>query len=151
MDKTDLIYEMTHNGVDQFLSRPRRFGKSVLCDTLRCYFEGRKELFEGLKITELEKDWIKHPVIRLDMSGIAGTTKTFMGRLDNMFSDYEKQYGLTPSHWDDFGSRFKEIIMAAYNASGQQVVVLIDEYDRPLQQTWNTPLSLLAQEYDECL
>ncbi len=72
------------------------------------------------------------------MSGIAGTTKTFMGRLDNMFGDYEKQYGLTPSLWDDFGSRFKEIIMAAYNTSGQQVVVLIDEYDRPLQQTWNT-------------
>lgn len=138
VDKTDLIYEMTHNGVYQFLSRPRRFGKSVLCDTLRCYFEGRKELFEGLKIMELEKDWTRHPVIRLDMSGIAGTTSTFKGRLDNMFSDYERLYGLTPSHWEDFGSRFKEIIMAAYNASGQQVVVLIDEYDRPLQQTWNT-------------
>ncbi len=139
VDKTDIIYEMTHKGIYQFLSRPRRFGKSVLCDTLRCYFEGRKELFEGLKIMDLEKEWVKHPVIRLDMSGIAGTTKTFMGRLDNMFTDYEKMYGLTLSHWDDFGSRFKEIIMAAYNESHQQVVVLIDEYDRPLQQTWNTP------------
>ncbi len=139
VDKTDIIYEMTHKGVYQFLSRPRRFGKSVLCDTLRCYFEGRKELFEGLKIMDLETEWIQHPVIRLDMSGIAGTTRTFAGRLDNMFGDYEKQYGLVPAQRDDFGSRFKEIIMAAYNTSHQQVVVIIDEYDRPLQQTWNTP------------
>ena len=139
VDKTDLIYEMTHKGIYQFLARPRRFGKSVLCDTLRCYFEGRKELFEGLKIMDLEKDWTKHPVIRLDMSGIAGTTRTFAGRLDNMFTDYEKQYGIIPAQRDDFGSRFKEIIMTAYNTTHQQVVVLIDEYDRPLQQTWNTP------------
>ena len=139
VDKTDMVYELAHSNKYFFLSRPRRFGKSVLCDTLRCYFEGRKELFEGLKIMDLEKEWVKHPVIRLDMSGIAGTTKTFMGRLDNMFTDYEKMYGLVPAQRDDFGSRFKEIIMAAYNESHQQVVVLIDEYDRPLQQTWNTP------------
>ncbi len=139
VDKTDMVYELAHSNKYFFLSRPRRFGKSVLCDTLRCYFEGRKELFEGLKIMDLEKEWVKHPVIRLDMSGIAGTTKTFMGRLDNMFTDYEKMYGLVPVQRDDFGSRFKEIIMAAYNESHQQVVVLIDEYDRPLQQTWNTP------------
>ena len=139
VDKTDMVYELAHSNKYFFLSRPRRFGKSVLCDTLRCYFEGRKELFEGLKIMDLEKEWVKHPVIRLDMSGIAGTTKTFMGRLDNMFTDYEKMYGLVPAQRDDFGSRFKEIIMAAYNESHQQAVVLIDEYDRPLQQTWNTP------------
>ncbi len=62
VDKTDLIYEMTHSGVYQFLSRPRRFGKSVLCDTLRCYYEGRRELFEGLKIMKLEKEWVRHPL-----------------------------------------------------------------------------------------
>lgn len=139
VDKTDMIYDLAHSNKYFFLSRPRRFGKSVLCDTLRCYFEGRKELFKGLKIEQLETEWTVHPVIRLDMSGIAGTTATFKGRLDNMFSDYEKQYGLTPAQKDDFGSRFKEIIMAAYRDQQQQVVVIIDEYDRPLQQTWNTP------------
>ncbi len=145
VDKSDLIYDLAHSGIYVFLSRPRRFGKSLLCDTLRCYFEGRKELFEGLKIMELEKDWTHHPVIRLDMSGIDGTARGLASRLNAMFGNYEEQYGLEPLTENtepvlspNFGVRFERIIMAAYRQSQQQVVVLIDEYDRPLQQTWQT-------------
>ena len=146
VDKTDMIYELAHSNKYFFLSRPRRFGKSVLCDTLRCYFEGRKELFEGLKIMELEKDWTCHPVIRLDMSGIDGSARGLASRLNAMFNLYEEQYGITPPIETTeqvlsphFGARFEQIILSAYKQTGQQVVVLIDEYDRPLQQTWQTP------------
>ena len=139
VDKTDIIYEMTHKGIYQFLSRPRRFGKSVLCDTLRCYFEGRKELFEGLKIMDLEKEWVKYPVIRLDMSGINGTAAGLQSNLDTTFADYEQLYQITPRESSTLAMRFRTIVMEAYRQTHQQVVVLIDEYDRPLQQTWNTP------------
>ena len=138
VDKTDIIYEMTHKGIYQFLSRPRRFGKSVLCDTLRCYFEGLKELFEGLKIMDLEKEWVKHPVIRLDMSGINGTAAGLQSNLDTTFADYEQLYQITPREGSTLAMRFRTIVMEAYRQTHQQVVVLIDEYDRPLQQTWNT-------------
>ena len=96
VDKTAMIYNLAHSNKYFFLSRPRRFGKSVLCDTFRCYFEGRKELFEGLKIMDLEKDWTKHPVIRLDMSGIDGSDRGLASRLNAMFSLYDEQYGITP-------------------------------------------------------
>ena len=146
VDKTDLVYDLVQSGKYVFLSRPRRFGKSLLCDTLRCYFEGRKELFEGLKIMDLETEWRQHPVIRLDMSGINGTVAGLASRLNATFGLYEKQYGLEPltettelALSPNFGVRFERLIMEAYNQTGQQVVVLIDEYDRPLQQTWNTP------------
>ena len=145
VDKTDLIYDLVQSGKYVFLSRPRRFGKSLLCDTLRCYFEGRRELFEGLKIADLETDWTQHPVIRLDMSGIDGSARGLASRLNAMFSLYEEQYGITPPTETtelvlspNFGVRFERIIMEAYRQGGQQVVVLIDEYDRPLQQTWQT-------------
>ena len=138
VDKTDLVYDLVHSGIYVFLSRPRRFGKSLLCDTLRCYFEGRKELFEGLKIAQMEIEWRQHPVIRLDMSGIDATAARFASRLDAMLAEYEEQYSLTPRDRQDFGTRFDTLVKTAYKQTGQQVVVLIDEYDRPLQQTWQT-------------
>ena len=143
-DKTDLMWKLVHSGKYYFLSRPRRFGKSLLLDTMRCYFEGRRELFEGLKIMDYETEWVQYPVIRFDMSGMDGTAAIFFSRLDNMLSDYEKIYNLTPTNRQDIGSRFKEIIMEAKAQTGHEVVVLIDEYDRPLQQSWGT------DEHEQC-
>ncbi len=144
VDKTDLMWDLVHSGKYYFLSRPRRFGKSILLDTMRCYFEGKRELFEGLKIMDYETDWTCHPVIRFDMSGMDGTADIFFSRLDDMLSDYEQKYGLTPANCRDLGSRFKRIILSAYEQSGEEVVVLIDEYDRPLQQSWGT------DEHEQC-
>ena len=138
VDKTDLMWDLVHSGKYYFLSRPRRFGKSILLDTMRCYFEGRRELFEGLKIMEKETEWISYPVLRFDMSGINGTAEIFFSRLDDMLSDYEKKYALVPSNRRDVGSRFKNIVLAANEQTGHEAVVLIDEYDRPLQQSWGT-------------
>lgn len=145
MDKTDLMWELVHSGKYFFLSRPRRFGKSVLLDTMRCYFEGRRELFEGLKIMDYETEWTQYPVIRFDMSGMDGTAAIFFSRLSKMLADYEKKYGIV-SQVDvrDLGSRFEQIVLAANEQTGHEAVVLIDEYDRPLQQSWGT------DEHEQC-
>ena len=88
--KTDLVWQLTHSGdLYNYLSRPRRFGKSLLIDTLQCYFEGKKELFEGLKIMELEEEWTEYPVIRLDMSGAGATAAEIKDYLNLEFSKYE--------------------------------------------------------------
>lgn len=140
VDKTDLVWYLVNEG-DKFnyLSRPRRFGKSVLVDTLQMYLEGRKELFEGLKIMDLEKEWHQHPVIRLDMSRGGATANDIKSYLNNIFSDYEKEYGITINSNDSLGDRFDRIIRTAYQQTGLQVAILIDEYDSPLQHSWKTP------------
>ena len=140
VDKTDLVWQLANNG-DQYnyLSRPRRFGKSVLVDTLEAYFEGRRELFEGLKIMDLEDEWKQYPVIRLDMSRGGATVKDLTAYFDKIFQFYENKYGLESSISDSLGNRFDAIICAANQSSGLQVVVLIDEYDSPLQHSWKTP------------
>lgn len=132
VDKTDIIWNMVNNG-DQFvyLSRPRRFGKSVLVDTLQMYLEGRKELFEGLKIMDMEEHWTQHPVIRLDMSRGGASADEIKSYLDYAFASYEKQYGIKPKPTDTLNVRLDMIIKAAHKASGQQVAILIDEYDSP--------------------
>lgn len=136
---------MVNNG-DQFvyLIRPRRFGKSVLVDTLQMYLEGRKELFDGLKIMDMEEDWTRHPVIRLDMSRGGASVEEIKSYLNNVFKSYEKDYHINISPEDTLSVRFDNIIKAAYNTSGQQVAILIDEYDSPLQHSWKTT------EHDGC-
>lgn len=140
VDKTDLVWQLTHSGdLYNYLSRPRRFGKSLLIDTLQCYFEGKKELFDGLKIMELEGEWTEYPVIRLDMSGAGATAAEIKDYLNLEFSKYEALYSIKPKETSRESVRFQVILDTAYQKTGKQVVVLIDEYDSPLQHSWKTP------------
>ena len=140
VDKTDMIWKLANQGFKyNYLSRPRRFGKSVLIDTLQAYFEGRKDLFEGLKIMELEKDWKQYPVIRLDMSRGGATANEVKAYLDRTFDVYEQLYGIHIKPTDSLGNRFDLIIKTAYKQTGANVAILIDEYDSPLQHSWKTP------------
>ena len=140
VDKTDIIWQLANEGKKyNYLRRPRRFGKSVLVDTLEAYFMGKKELFEGLKIMEMEKEWVKRPVIRLDMSRAGAEPDTLRSYLNNIFRQYEKEYSLVPNPTDSLADRFNAIIVGSYEQTGQQVAILIDEYDSPLQHSWKTP------------
>lgn len=140
VDKTDIVWQLANNGhTYNYLSRPRRFGKSILVDTLQTYFEGRRDLFEGLKIMELEQNWVSRPVIRLDMSRGGATEATVCSYLNNAFMDYEEDYNITPSAGDSLADRFHRIIRTAYKQTEQQVAIIIDEYDSPLQHSWHTP------------
>ena len=140
VDKTDIIWQLANrNKTYNYLSRPRRFGKSVLVDTLESYFMGKKELFEGLKIMQMETEWVKRPVIRLDMSRAGAEPETLRSYLNNIFRQYEGEYSLVPDPADSLADRFNAIIVGAYKQTGQQVVILIDEYDSPLQHSWKTP------------
>ena len=140
VDKTDIVWELTNRGRKyNYLSRPRRFGKSVLVDTLEAYFLGKRELFEGLRIMELEREWVKRPVIRLDMSRAGAAPDTLRSYLDNAFDHLEKEYGIAPKPTAQLADRFDAIIQTAYRQTGQQVAILIDEYDSPLQHSWRTP------------
>ena len=140
VDKTDIIWQLANrNKTYNYLSRPRRFGKSVLVDTLEAYFMGKKELFEGLKIMQMETEWVKRPVIRLDMSRAGAEPETLRSYLNNIFKQYEEEYSLVPDPTDSLADRFNAIIVGAYEQTGQQVAILIDEYDSPLQHSWKTP------------
>ena len=140
VDKTDIIWQLANrNKTYNYLSRPRRFGKSVLVDTLESYFLGKKELFEGLKIMHLETEWVKRPVIRLDMSRAGAEPDTLRSYLNNIFRQYEEEYSLVPGPTDSLADRFDAIIVGAYKQTGLQVAILIDEYDSPLQHSWKTP------------
>ena len=140
VDKTDIIWQLANrNKKYNYLSRPRRFGKSVLVDTLEAYFMGKKELFEGLKIMQLETEWVKRPVIRLDMSRAGAEPETLRSYLDITFDRLEKEYGITPKPTAQLADRFNAIIVGSYEQTGQQVAILIDEYDSPLQHSWKTP------------
>ena len=140
VDKTDIIWQLANRGKKyNYLSRPRRFGKSVLVDTLEAYFMGKKELFEGLKIMQMETEWVKRPIIRLDMSCAGAEPETLRSYLNNVFKQYEKEYSLVPDPTDSLADRFDAIIQTACKQTGQQVAILIDEYDSPLQHSWKTP------------
>ena len=140
VDKTDIIWQLANrNKTYNYLSRPRRFGKSVLVDTLEAYFMGKKELFEGLKIMQLETEWVKRPVIRLDMSRAGAEPETLRSYLDITFDRLEEEYCITPKPTAKLADRFNAIIVGAYEQTGQQVAILIDEYDSPLQHSWKTP------------
>lgn len=115
VDKTDIVWELANYG-DQYnyLSRPRRFGKSVLVDTLEAYFSGRKELFEGLKIMDMEDDWKQYPVIRLDMSRGGASAEGIRSYLNLSFKSYEQKYAITPDPTAQLADRFDAIITTAY-------------------------------------
>lgn len=130
IDKTARIYEMIQGRTMVFLSRPRRFGKTFLLDTLNCYFEGKKNLFKGLAMEKLEKNWIKYPVIRLDMHAFKEKTlEELPGSIALMLSGYEKTYGIEGMKGENCGDRFGNLIKTAYQKTGRKVVILVDEYD----------------------
>lgn len=132
MDKTAEIYKLAKEGRYYFLSRPRRFGKSLLVSTMEAYFAGRKELFSGLAIEKLETEWKQHPVLHLDLSGVSYTDESVLERvLSDKLAKWETLYGAVNTS-DILGLRFKEVIEAAYNKTGNQVAILIDEYDKPI-------------------
>ena len=133
IDKTRFIFELVYHEANYFfLSRPRRFGKSLLTSTLKAYFQGQRELFQGLAIEKLEKDWVEYPVLHFDMSlGKHHTVEELERYLRFILEPYEKQYGITTSELD-INNRLTRLIHEAHAQTGQQVVVLIDEYDAPL-------------------
>ena len=132
VDKTDLIYSLAHEGKTYFLSRPRRFGKSLLVSTLEAYFSGKRELFKGLKIDSLETEWKSYPILRVDFGkGNFLKEGTLEESLCGYLSQWEKQWGIV-QRFDDIGLRFADVIEGVYRQSGQRCVVLIDEYDKPL-------------------
>ena len=133
VDKTGYIYRMAHtDGTYFFLSRPRRFGKSLLVSTFQSYFEGKKELFEGLAIEKLEKEWNEYPVLHFDLSKGKHMEKAQLEEyLGYLLEDYEQKYGIE-NHRNGNNNRFNDLIEVVYRKTGKQVVVLIDEYDAPL-------------------
>ena len=132
VDKTALVYDLVHNGQVYFLCRPRRFGKSLLVSTLKCYFEGKKELFKGLAIDGLEKDWKQYPVFHIDFNGKNFTEgHELENTLRGFVESQEAIYGKDPFH-DTLGDRFCYVLKSAHEKTGQRAVVLIDEYDKPL-------------------
>ena len=133
IDKTDLVYRLTHEGNIYFLSRPRRFGKSLLVSTLKNYYLGRKELFRGLKIDSLEKDWKVYPVFHIDFNGEDFTQEGILQRLiDSYISTWEQEMGIVTDTNIPTGFRFKRVLEAAHNRTGLRAVVLVDEYDKPM-------------------
>lgn len=132
VDKTDLVWQLSHYAKFIFLSRPRRFGKSLLSSTLHSYFDGEKELFEGLKIMAMEQEWKQYPVIHLDLSGAKHlSVQGVKDELGRLIVEYERIYGTNSSETSS-GMRFAGIISRAYEQTGKQVAVIIDEYDAPL-------------------
>ena len=132
VDKTDLIHQLVSTGTIYFLSRPRRFGKSLLVSTLKNYFQGKKELFQGLAIEKLEKDWFEYPVFHIDFN-----TTNFLepgnleAKLNGYVSDWERIYGQN-SNWTTIGDRFAYVLAQAHKQHGRRCVVLVDEYDKPI-------------------
>ncbi len=132
VDKTDLVYKLTHSARYVFLNRPRRFGKSLLCSTFQSYFEGCKELFTGLAMEHLEKEWIKYPVLRFDLSAVkSDDLEEIESNLSRQFRRYETIYGRDQED-STISGRMSNLIEQAYAKTGQKVVVLIDEYDAPI-------------------
>ena len=133
VDKTEYIYNMVHtDSAYVFLSRPRRFGKSLLVSTLQSYFEGRKELFKGLAMEKLEKEWTEYPVLCFDLSGGKHQEEDQLNRyLDYILKENERRFGIECDAVDA-NVRLANLISSVYNKTGKQVVVLIDEYDAPL-------------------
>ncbi len=136
IDKTAQVYKLvTYGSQYVFLSRPRRFGKSLLVSTLKAYFEGRRDLFKGLAIDHLEKDWTKHPVLLLSLASVrTDDTDAITQVIDKQFEEYEARYQL-PKKYTDLGTRLAYIVQGMSKATGQKAVVLIDEYDAPLLHT----------------
>lgn len=140
IDKTEYIYRLVHTEVPYFLSRPRRFGKSLLLSTLKAYWEGKKDLFNGLKIEKLEKNnpdaWIKYPVFYLDLNRDEySSSKSLDGVLNSHLERWEKTYNVVPSERQSLAVRFQNVLRAASESTQLPCVVLVDEYDKPLLES----------------
>lgn len=134
IDKTALMYKLVSTGSYYFLSRPRRFGKSLLISTLKAYFLGKKELFKGLAVEQLETEWAEHPVLHLDLNTAKYSEKgTLDNVLNNALVNWEKIYGAQASE-TELGMRFEGVIRRAYEKTGRRVAILVDEYDKPMLQ-----------------
>ena len=139
MDKTDKIYSLASSGKYYFLSRPRRFGKSLLVSTMEAYFQGKRELFRGLAMETLEKEWKEYPVLHLDLSGASYTSREVLdSKLANALDIWERQYDIQ-KRYSAASVRFANVIDAACEATGQQTVILIDEYDKPIIDNLDDP------------
>lgn len=137
VDKTALVYKLVSEGSYYFLSRPRRFGKSLLLSTFEAYFEGKRELFDGLAISEKEKEWLAYPILHIDLNTREYKDETSLKEeLNKHLEKWEALYG---DRYKDREpeERFSQVIELAYNKTGRQVVVLVDEYDKPLLQAIN--------------
>lgn len=133
-DKTKDVYQLAKNGGYFFLSRPRRFGKSLLVTTLEAYFQGRKELFEGLAISKLETEWEQYPVLHIDLNAADyRSEEALISIIDRHIRQFERTFGKDPDE-HTVSERFKGVIQRACEQTGRQVVILVDEYDKPLLQ-----------------
>lgn len=142
VDKTDLMFDLANRYRYVFLARPRRFGKSLLCNTFKAYFQGQKQLFNGLKVMELEKEWNKFPVLHFTLSGLKNVTVPLaQSKLENLISDYEKIYGRDPEQKTP-GARFRGLIHRAKEQTGENVVVILDEYDAAIMRLMYEPEQL---------
>ena len=149
VDKTDLVYSLVTEGKIYFLGRPRRFGKSLLVSTLEHYFLGHKELFKGLKIDSLEKEWLEYPVFHIDFnSNDFEKEGTLERKLEGYMATWERLYG-SDSAWTDLGDRFAAVLKRAHERTGRRCVVLVDEYDKPMLDVLDTGVKVQAngQEY----
>ena len=139
VDKTDLIYKIAQTGQYYFLSRPRRFGKSLLVSTMEAYFQGKKELFEGLAIASLEKEWTEYPVLHFDLSGASYTDMEALNdKIGRQLETLESRFGVVKKY-KTLPVRFDNLIECAFNKIGRQVVILIDEYDKPVIDNLDRP------------
>ena len=144
VDKTDMVFDLVGKYRYVFLARPRRFGKSLLCNTFKAYFQGQKELFDGLKITELEKEWKRYPVLHFTMSGLKNLPVPLaQSKLENFISDYEAVYGKSPELKTP-GARFRGLIHRACEQTGEKAVVILDEYDSAIMRLMYEPEQLEA-------
>ena len=138
VDKTDMVYQLATQGKIYFLSRPRRFGKSLLISTLENYFLGRKELFQGLAIDRLEQEWLTYPVFHVDFNGKVFTSPTELAQtLETIVATGEDKYGKSP-HATTLGDRLAYVFEQAHAQTGRRVVMLVDEYDKPLLDVLGT-------------
>ena len=139
LDKTDIIYKIAQTKACYFLSRPRRFGKSLTLSTLHEYFDGQKELFAGLKIEKLETKWEKYPVLHFDFNtSTYNSVKDLQSRIGYMLSQHEKIYGKDDAAKQN-SERFESLVNAAVQQTGKHVVILVDEYDKPLLNNLSNP------------
>ena len=141
IDKTDLVYKLAKGGKIYFLSRPRRFGKSLLISTLESYFLGKKELFKGLKIDELETEWKEYPVFHIDFNSDDITDPNILDKSINFYiNGWEKEYGIERDESVGLGRRFAQVLEVAHEKTGRECVVLVDEYDKPLLDVMDSGL-----------
>ena len=149
VDKTEQMWRLTHTGCYYFLSRPRRFGKSLLMSTIKAYYQGKKELFEGLYVSTVEKEWKQHPVLHLDLNTNKYDSKEVLEtKLNESLTEWENLYDCRRPDLP-LGMRFEGVIRRAHEKTGRRVVILVDEYDKPLLQAIGKPE--LQDEYRSTL